>query len=384
MSSDIKPRSAKEANGLRITWADGTEAWFHNHWLRENCHCPRCTHQEAWERILDPLSIPLDIAPRSVSDGEQALALQWPEHDAPCEGTSYSWKWLREHRTEPDRPKTQDPRTAWKANGASLNLFEVDYQDIISCDTGLLALLERIEQYGVAVVVNMPTEDQSLFQLVERIAYIEGSHFGHDFQVVSKPDPENLAYTSHALLPHNDLPSRTRMPGMQLLHCICNDATGGESVLVDGLALANQFRELDEQAFDLLANTPVRFTSIDTDWDLVHRAPMFDVDAQGIVRGTRIHPALIGPIDVAPQNMDAFYKAYHSLLELCISDEMQFRFRLQAGMCQVFDNNRILHARKAFDPNSGERRLHGCYIPADDLFSKLKVLRRNGSDFRIR
>jgi gamma-butyrobetaine dioxygenase len=41
-----------------------------------------------------------------------------------------------------------------------------------------------------------------------------------------------------------------------------------------------------------------------------------------------------------------------------------------------FDNRRILHGRDAFDPGAGRRRLRGCYMDHDDLFSRLRVLRR--------
>ena len=43
-----------------------------------------------------------------------------------------------------------------------------------------------------------------------------------------------------------------------------------------------------------------------------------------------------------------------------------------------FDNRRILHGRDAFDPAAGRRRLRGCYLDHDDLFSRLRVLRRSG------
>ena len=36
------------------------------------------------------------------------------------------------------------------------------------------------------------------------------------------------------ILPHYELP-----PGTQILHCLRNDAVGGESLLSDGIAVAN-------------------------------------------------------------------------------------------------------------------------------------------------
>ena len=109
---------------------------------------------------------------------------------------------------------------------------------------------------------------------------------------------------------------------------------------------------------------------------------MIDVDEDGDILGTRLHPALIGPVDIEPESQMAFYRAHRALLGIASSDEMQFRFRLDAGECQVFDNHRVMHARLGFDPASGRRLLQGCYVCRDDLVSRLALLRRKGGDFR--
>jgi hypothetical protein len=41
-------------------------------------------------------------------------------------------------------------------------------------------------------------------ELAERIAHIQETHFGREFQVISKPDPENLAYTAVKLTAQTD------------------------------------------------------------------------------------------------------------------------------------------------------------------------------------
>jgi gamma-butyrobetaine dioxygenase len=40
----------------------------------------------------------------------------------------------------------------------------------------------------------------------------------------------------------------------------------------------------------------------------------------------------------------------------------------------TYDNNRVLHGRKPFDPSSGERHLQGCYMNMEDLDSALRLL----------
>ena len=58
------------------------------------------------------------------------------------------------------------------------------------------------------------------------------------FDVRTEANPTDLAYTCIELLAHTDEPYRREPPGIQLLHCIANEAPGGESTLTDGLAAA--------------------------------------------------------------------------------------------------------------------------------------------------
>ncbi len=51
-----------------------------------------------------------------------------------------------------------------------------------------------------------------------------------------------------------------------------------------------------------------------------------------------------------------------------------YEYRLNEGECVIFDNRRVLHARKAFDATKGERWLKGAYIDDDVFSSKLRVL----------
>jgi len=335
--------------------------------------------------MLDFLAVPLTIAPASISSDEYGVHIQWPPHDATCHGSHYSWKWLDSHRAEdPARLERKRRARAWPTSKLDKASLSVDYGEAMNGDLPLLRLLSHVEDTGVGFVTGMPVEERSVMELAERIAFIEESHFGRYFRVESKPNAENLAYTPRALLPHNDLGSRRHPPGIQFLHCLVNDAVGGESVLVDSIACAEQLRRVDRPAFELLSRCRVTFSSIADDWHIVNRATVIDVDEDDDILGTRCHPALLGPVDIEPERQMDFYCAFRQFLEIATSRDMQFRFRLAAGECQVFDNHRIMHARSAFDPASGHRLFEGCYVCRDDFLSRLEVLRRRGGDFRGR
>lgn len=158
---------------------------------------------------------------------------------------------------------------------------------------------------------------------------------------------------------------------------------GGDSVFVDGIDAAIQLRSVDPDAFELLSARSVTFKSVSETWEISNRAPAVTVDEDGDIVGTRLHPALLGPVDIDPDEQPAFYRSHRALLEIALDPAMQFRFRLDAGDCVIFDNERVVHARTAFDAATGVRHLQGCYVCRDDLQSRLNVLRRAGAEFRL-
>ena len=371
-------------DSLHVRWPEGHRSRHLFYWLRENCHCPRCTHPDAWERMADFLAIPLSIAPVSTRAEQAGLHLRWPPHDAPCDGTFFSWAWLDAHRSEPEaRLARKKRRRGWTAAEIEGGITRFAHEDVMADDAMLLDFLDAVDMRGVALVEGLPSEGLAVLGLAERVGFIEESHFGRHFDVQSKPAAENLAYTARGLKPHSDLASRRHPPGIQFLHCLRNDAAGGDSVLVDSIGCAEALRDTDPQAFELLVAQPVTFASRATSWDIVNRATVIDVDEDGDVLGSRLHPALLGPVDVLPESQMAFYKALRALLAIVSDAAMQLRFRLRAGECQVFNNRRMLHARDGFDPTTGDRLLQGCYVGLDDFESRLAVLRRGGRDFRL-
>ena len=377
------PRIEAQPDRLTLHWPAGHRSRHLYYWLRENCHCPKCIHQDAWERIVDFMAIPLDLQPKSVSADAQGLHLLWPEHDAPCDGTRYSWDWLDRHRTEPDARLARKPqRKAWAGSELTKQKLSIAFAAVMRGDQGLRQLLENVDATGVGFVTGVPSEALAVIGIAERIAFVEESHFGRYFDVVSKANPVNLAYTPDALRPHNDLASRRHLPGIQFLHCLRNDVRGGDTVVVDGIAAANRLWRDDPAAFDTLSTFKTTFSSVSGDWQIANCNTVIDVDEDGDVVGTRLHPALLGPVDVEPDLQPAFYRAHRALLGVALDAAMQFTFRLDEGDCVLFDNARIIHARSAFDVGTGYRHLQGCYVYRDDFGSRLNVLRREAAEFR--
>ena len=84
--------------------------------------------------------------------------------------------------------------------------------------------------------------------------------------------------------------------------------------------------------------------------------------------------ALTAPLDVPADRVVPVYRALRAFTQILRRPAMELRIRLRPGDMLAFDNRRSLHGRAAFDPNSGSRRLHGCYVDIDEFMSRIRVL----------
>uniref|UniRef100_UPI0038F6356E TauD/TfdA family dioxygenase n=1 Tax=Streptomyces turgidiscabies TaxID=85558 RepID=UPI0038F6356E len=80
------------------------------------------------------------------------------------------------------------------------------------------------------------------------------------------------------------------------LHCLKNEAVGGESVFVDGFAIAEAMRREAPEAFATITTTPMAFWNRDDRTDYRWTAPAIALDPQGDVSEVRFANFLRGPI----------------------------------------------------------------------------------------
>jgi gamma-butyrobetaine dioxygenase len=359
-----------EDDAIGIEWSDGRESLFHHVWLRDNC--PNERHPETWERVHDVLSFDLDV--RAVTAdlaADGGLAVGWSDGHH----SHYACDWLRRHcYSEESRRARRPVPIHWSAAVAD-DAPRATHDAIMGTDSGLLEFLELLRDRGFCIVGGMPDDAKAGERIAGRIAYLRETNFGVDFTVISKPNPNNNAYTALELPAHTDLANREMPPGVQFLHCLRSDAPGGESILVDGFRVAHELRDQDPDAFELLSRTPMDFRFHDTEWDVRWRAPIIGLDADEGVREVRYNNALLGQLDVAPDLVKAVYRALRIFVGILRDPAGEYRHRMRAGEMLVFHNRRVLHGRAAFDPSGGGRELHGCYVDIDEMMSRIRVLK---------
>ena len=383
VAQDFAPQSIQDfsvqPDRLAITWDGGVQDEFHYIWLRNNC--PTSRHPLVGESILDPLSIPLDIAPHHVEVMPNgALHITWANdgHESYFDPT-----WLLQHSPQSADCGTPLPAPIlWHAEDFVPRPPEVTFDSIMANDENLLNWLRLLRQYGFTLVRQVPLERWKVAELAQRIAFLRDSNFGKLFTVESRPDPNSLAYTAHRLTAHTDLVSREAQPGLQFLHCFVFEAQGGENILVDGFAAAEALKLQHPADYELLTTLPVRYRYQDADTDITYKSPMIRLDSEGAYFEIRYSNALLAPLHLEADRVKPFYRAYQNFTRILRSPQFEYQFKLQSGDCEVFDNRRVLHGRAAFDPQSGRRYLEGCYVDTDDFLSRLRVLARQGRDFR--
>ena len=361
--------------GVTIAWSDGSDpAMFHHIWLRDNCACSVCRHPHTWERTLDTHSLDLDVRPDSVHQHDNGLHVRWNDgHDS-----IYAAAWLHEHRYGIAGAGTGLPlQIPWDASLQNA-LPQVDHGDVMGDDAGLLRFVEQVWTHGVSFVRGVPVTDEALPALARRVGHLRETNFGVDWHVVAMIEPNNVAYTSIELQPHTDLPNRECPPGFQFLHCLVADAPGGDSTLVDGFWVAEQIRRDDPGTFEVLVTVPVPYRFHDAEHDLRWSAPVITLGSNGEPREVRFHTALTAPLDVAANLVEPLYRAMRVFDRWCRSTVARVTSHLEPGDVMVFHNRRVLHGRAAFDPSGGRRHLHGAYVDADELASRLRMLRYGG------
>ena len=265
---------------LHVEWPDGMTVSFPWLWLADNE--PGAFHPQTEERIFDLLGAPDDIRPLSVEQKGDALVLKWPARPA----STIDAAWLRAHGPDRRRPDPADiePKLWRGEDVAAAPRYAA--ADILSGDDALLSWMKETVRLGFSIVDGLVGGADAAVAVAERAGFLRRTNFGATFEVVSKPDPNNLAYTSHALPLHTDLANQEVPPGYQFLHCIANEAAGGGSVLCDGFAVAEDLRRSDPQAFVVLSEIEIPFRFHDRDYDI-----------RGQIPGDRVRPRWPRPGD---------------------------------------------------------------------------------------
>ncbi len=358
-------------DAIHLRWSDGLQSRFYLLWLRDNC--PSVRHPGTGQRIVDITELPRDFSVRRTQlESDGSLLVHWA---GDRHISRFSAQWLRLQSVDaPGNVSSKSDCIAWDCDGLQQNSF-VSYEEIAASPEALRDWLRRVRTYGFALLRDVPRTPGFVLKVASLFAYIRETNYGRLMDIQCQGEPNNLVFSNAALAPHTDNPYRDPVPTLKLLHCLKNGeaADGGESLLVDGFAVAEELRSTAPDHFNLLGSVNVRFRFQDPETRLECERTVLDLDSNGELQGVYFNHRSLAPLRLPPGVLEAYYRAYLAFANKLQSRRNQIRFQLRPGDLYVVDNRRVLHGRSAYG-NHFERHLQGCYADRDGLYSRLQIL----------
>ena len=359
-----------ELNNKRVFFENqGLKKEIHPFWLRERADGDSFVDKITQQRLFDPTVLQENIQIDSLSLSENYLEITFTDGVY----TKLAVKNILKEFSNINDVK-YIKKIKWDSSLKDFNNF-VFKENFFETKEMYKALI-NFYQYGFVIFKKVPTKNNFIVNFANSIGSIRRTNFGEFFNVKSKPNPNDLAYTSLPLAPHTDNPYRNPVPCIQMLHCIENNVSGGLSTLVDGFTVTEKLKKEFYDYFKILTEVKVRFQFIDQNIILEDWAEMIQLDERGEFKQVRFSPRLDFVPLMDKEKLELYYSARKKLSELYNSDNHRIEFKLQAGDLLMMDNHRLLHGRTIYDANEGNRFLQGCYIDYDSTEGKLKHLKR--------
>ncbi|KAJ6127705.1 hypothetical protein N7471_008922 [Penicillium samsonianum] len=356
---DVVRRKARADGILKVgkkdsIWAGKEELYLHMDksktiklpytYLRDSCQCVVCKDQHSKQRSFRTSDIPKDIAPSWVNWDGKKLSIRWA-NDIGGSETAHESTWDRDFLKS---PIFNTHRQHWSANcnpilwgRAQMDKRQhwVSYPDYVDDNSKFATAMQQLQRLGLIFVKGVPDSRSMVEAIATRMGPLRNTFYGSTFDVRTVPQATNVAYTNQFLGFHMDLMYMNEPPGYQLLHCLENSCSG-----------AKEYKVLREQRLGYERAAPCQlFTPF--------QSPIPPRDGKG-------H-------DAAPVNKlrDALAK-FTSMID---NQKHIFELKLNPGDCVIFDNRRIVHARRQFNASVGSRWLAGAYVDTDALLSRFAV-----------
>ena len=347
----------------------GIKKEIHPFWLRERVNGEKFVDKSTQQRLFDPTQLQENIQIENLSLCNDFLEVNFND------GASTKIAVIDIFREFSSINEIkQIEKIKWDSSFSEQYNFEFD-ENLFETDEMYKALI-NFYQYGFVIFKNVPTKDNFIVKFANSIGSVRRTNFGEFFNVQSKLNPNDLAYTSLNLAPHTDNPYRNPVPCIQILQCIENEVSGGLSTLVDGYTVSEKLKQEFTDYYKILTEVKIRFQFIDQTIVLEDWAEMIQLDESGNFKQVRFSPRLDFVPLIDKEKLELFYSARKKLSELYNSENYKIEFKLLPGDLLMMDNYRLLHGRTKYDANEGNRFLQGCYIDYDSTEGRLKHLKR--------
>ena len=342
--------------------------------MQTGCRCPKCWSEASGQYLTPPEDL---LGSYTLNDAHldgDHLRVTWAD-DVDTEHVSlHPLNWLKENAYGDDvltkqamdaRPKVLEP--------GKLSVF--DYKDIIDSKDVCLDWMIKVYEDGCSMLHGVPSESGTVRKVANQITKVQHTCYGDMWDIVPAKDPTNVAFNENYLPLHADLIFYQSAPGIQFLHCLKRNecVVGGESVLVDAIFAAEEFRKQHPQEFVTLTKVAVTSVRIRDGWKspihFRYQRPIISLGYNDEIIGVHWSTPGEGPPCLPHDQVEDYYQARWTWASFLKNFPVKQTFTLLPGDLVTCNNHRMLHSRNSFQLNGGVRHLQGCYVNIDDFKS---------------
>lgn len=354
-------------------------------YLRDLCQCRVCKDQHSKQRSFRTSDIPKDIAPSRVNWNGRTLSITWAS-DISGSNTPHESTWDRDFLESPifnTHQQHRSPnctRTTWGRDEMVKTQHWVSYNDYSTDDLKFATAMRALQRQGLIFVKGIPDSRSMVEQVATRMGPLRNTFYGSTFDVRTVPEAINVAYTNQFLGFHMDLMYMNEPPGYQLLHCLENSCSGGESMFGDTFLAAKIMKSQYPEAYQLLCEQRLGYEYRHENHIYYNERPLFELDPRTHdLLHVNYAPPFQSPLptpdgkDHDSSMVNKLRDALATFTSIIDQEDHIFELKLNPGECVIFDNRRTLHARRQFNSREGSRWLAGAYVDTDALLSRFAV-----------
>ncbi len=333
--------------------------WF---WVRDHGHDEDSRDPDTLQRRVatDSLDLNQGAGRVDVADDGSHLTVTWPDGGSP---TVLDGRWLASIA-----PSSTSARP-W--SGDFTPPAPTGFETFVADDGVLADWLATLGRDGFGLLDGVPPSADGAGRVADRLGYVRRTIFGDVWELAADVEGHaDTAYGTTFLGPHTDATYSHDAPGFQLFVCEERDGTGGESIVVDGLALWERLQSADSAAARVLSTVHVPGRYVEPGVDLIARRPTFRLDHRGRFEQISFNNYDRDGFILPPGELRSFYEAWQLLLDLAADESHWIEIGLRPGDALLIDNWRVLHGRRAY---TGRRRYWGCYLNHEDVESTSRV-----------
>ncbi|KKY26474.1 putative gamma-butyrobetaine dioxygenase [Phaeomoniella chlamydospora] len=338
--------------------------------IRDACQCEICVDSSTKQRKFLTSQIPVDINFGHIEYIQPHQARFTWQNDIPGYPVSHRTEYSTQDVLQSFKPhasmhKWRQQRILWDTKqyvGDKDNW--VDYRGFLQSDEVFKQALTNLSRYGLIFITGIPTtvdhgtpseeEINAVSNIATRIGPLYNSHYGSTWDVRSVAQAKNVAYTNVDLGFHMDLLYKKEPPYIQLLHCLRNSQSGGESLFVDTFRAAVELYHTRDgpKHWHNLITEKLRYHYHNDNQSFVKAWSPFRAvrpNPSSTRSNRRLPPMLTevyysppfqGPLHPISTDSRKQVKALRAFGTQLQRDDLMYETKMEPGMCVIFENLR--------------------------------------------